>query len=265
MAIVASLNVLHVTDTHILSSQEATLLGVNTAEYFRKVIHHAFSHQSFDFVLLTGDLAQDPCPTSYQYLKDYLHSYQTPCLCLPGNHDDYDIMQQVFNSDSINCRKQTLWDHWQLISLNSQIMGANGGYLADEELSFLQTCLSSKPNQYALIAVHHHCVPTNSTWMDTMMISNHSALFDMISDYPQVRGIIHGHIHQALDTMLGFVRVMATPSTCFQFKPQSKDFALDNTSPGYRIVKLFADGHIQSQVIRLPELVAGLQMDTLGY
>ena len=44
---------------------------------------------------------------------------------------------------------------------------------------------------------------------------------------------------------------MSTPSTCMQFKPGSKDFALDDLAPGYRRIELFADGRIDTEVLRL--------------
>jgi Icc protein len=44
---------------------------------------------------------------------------------------------------------------------------------------------------------------------------------------------------------------MTTPSTCVQFKPNSKDFALDTVSPGWRTLELFKDGSIETKVERL--------------
>jgi 3',5'-cyclic-AMP phosphodiesterase len=174
-------------------------------------------------------------------------------------------MQQVFNTDSINCRKQILFNNWQLISLNSQIIGATGGYLSHEELVFLDECLAKYPKHYALLALHHHCLETQSIWMDTMIVANRQQLFATISSYPQVKAIVHGHIHQTLEAKVGTVQLWGTPSTCFQFKPKAKEFDLDDTSPGYRIIRLYDDGQIESEVIRLAEPLAGLQIHTHGY
>jgi Icc protein len=44
---------------------------------------------------------------------------------------------------------------------------------------------------------------------------------------------------------------MSTPSTCIQFKPGSKTFALDDLPPGYRRLDLHADGNIDTAVERL--------------
>jgi 3',5'-cyclic-AMP phosphodiesterase len=259
-------SILQITDPHILSTPEATLLGVNTAHYFNAVLEQAFSsNRHFDLCLLTGDLAQDSCTTSYQYLLSQLEKHHIPCACLPGNHDDYAIMQTVLCTGQVNCRKQIALGNWQIISLNSQIPGSAGGYLSAEELVFLEAALSDNPDLYTLIAVHHHCLPTGSLWMDTMMIENAQDLFDLIKPYANVKTIINGHIHQAMDVQVDSVRVLTTPSTCFQFKPQSERFSLDDTSPGYRWISLYADGSMNSDIVRLPEPLKGLQANPKGY
>ncbi len=66
-----------------------------------------------------------------------------------------------------------------------------------------------------------------------------------------VKGIVCGHVHQDMNVMHKGIRVMATPSTCVQFKPQSDDFALDTVSPGWRELTLHANGEITTQVQRL--------------
>jgi Icc protein len=251
---------------HILPGLDETLLGVNTGHYFLAVLELAFAeHHHFDLILVTGDLAQDPCPASYRRILHSLEATNTPCICLPGNHDDYELMQQIFNTGKVNCRKQVLLENWQLICLNSQIPGKPGGRLSKKELLFLEDCLIRNPNHHALIAVHHHCLETKSPWMDTMMIENSRELLAIIKRYPQTLAITTGHIHQTMDISIGGVRILGTPSTCFQFKPVSKTLSLDTSSPGYRRLKLHADGRIESGISRLSEPLSGLQMDTQGY
>jgi Icc protein len=251
---------------HILHSPGETLVGIDTEYYFHAILDLAFSSNPyFDLVLVTGDLAQSPSQASYQRILNRLDAYHTPCVCLPGNHDDFALMQQILNTDSISCRKQTLLGDWQIICLNSQIIGSAGGRLADDELQLLERCLTDYPNHHALIAVHHHCLPTHSVWMDTMTIENYHEFLTIVKHYPQVKAITTGHIHQIMDTSVGSVRVLGTPSTCFQFRPKSVKFGMDNTAPGYRILQLYPSGRIESNITRLSKPLSGLQTDTKGY
>lgn len=262
----AYLSILQITDMHILHSPGETLVGIDTEYYFHAILDLAFSaHDYFDLVLVTGDLAQSPSQASYQRILNRLEAYHTPCVCLPGNHDDFELMQQILNTDSISCRKQTLLGDWQIICLNSQIIGSAGGRLADDELLLLKQCLSEYPDHHTLIAVHHHCLPTQSAWMDTMTIENHQDFLAIIEQYPQVKAITTGHIHQLMDSNIGSVRVLGTPSTCFQFKPKSAKFGMDNTAPGYRVLQLYPSGRIESDIARLSKPLSGLQTDTKGY
>ncbi|MFI3187209.1 MAG: metallophosphoesterase [Methylococcaceae bacterium] len=285
------LTILQLSDLHVLPTPEDRLLGIATEHYFNACLEQAVRLRSrqavcefgtptespierpavsgvertFDLILLTGDLAQDPCRDSYLRILNSLESYKTPCLCLPGNHDDYPLMQQVFHTDRVNCRKQVFLDNWQLISLNSQIPGEQGGHLSKQELFFLEDCLSANPNHHALIALHHHCLETKSPWMDSMILDNRLELLAITEKYPQVKVITNGHIHQVLDIKLPTVRVLGAPSTCFQFVPGATEFGVNDMAPGYRLIDLYADGRVESQVVRLPEPLVGLQMNKYEY
>jgi 3',5'-cyclic-AMP phosphodiesterase len=261
-----TLSILQITDLHILPGPDETMLGINTEHYFHAVLELAFTeHHHFDLILLTGDLAQHPCKASYQRILNSLEATNMPCICLPGNHDDYKLMQQIFNTGLVSCRKQVFLGNWQLICLNSQIPGDPGGRLSRQELLFLEDCLISNPDYHALIAVHHHCLETKSPWMDTMMIENSQELLALIKQYPQIKAVTTGHIHQVMDITTGGVRILGTPSTCFQFKPESTALSLDTSTPGYRLINLSDDGRIESGISRLSGQLIGLQMDTQGY
>jgi Icc protein len=262
----ACLSILQLSDLHILAAPEDKLLGIKTEYYFHACLEQAFAEKHhFDLILLTGDLAQDPCPASYLRILNSLQAYNTPCICLPGNHDDYGLMQQILNTDRINCRKQAFLGNWQLISLNSQIVGEPGGHLSNEELDFLENCLIENPDRYALIAVHHHVLETKSPWMDTMIIENRQRLLAIVDKHPQVKVIITGHIHQVLDVKTVNLWVLGAPSTCFQFTPGTSEFSVSDTAPGYRLLELYADGRVESEVMRLPEPLTELQANTYGY
>ncbi len=264
---VTDLSILQITDLHFLPCLNETFLGINTEHSFLAVLELALvENRTFDLIIVTGDLAQDPTQESYFRILQYLEAIQIPCICLPGNHDDIQLMQQIFDTPLVSCRNQVLLGNWQLIFLNSQIQGAPGGRLSNQELCFLDDSLSSQPDHHALIAVHHHCLETKSAWLDTMIIENSLELWAIIDKFPKVKIITNGHIHQLMDIEHQGVRVLGTPSTCFQFKPSSTNFSLDAfAAPGYRKIKLSSNGSIETFISRMPEPLKGLQVDSLGY
>ncbi len=260
------LSLLQLTDLHILPTLESTLLGVKTEHYFHAVLAHAFERRSdYDLLLLTGDLAQSPCEASYNRILQTIEEYNIPTLCLPGNHDDYSLMQQIFNTPKVNCHKQAILGVWQIIMLNSQIVGSEAGRLAQTELDFLETCLQENSDLFTLIAVHHNCLPTDSAWLDTMQIKNSQAFLEIVVRYPDVRVITTGHIHQEMNKKFDKIAVFGTPSTCFQFAVNSVNFAMDRTPPGYRIIDLYEDGNVVSNVHRIDTSLNELELNVAGY
>lgn len=261
-----ALAILQISDLHILPNLGQTLLGIDTEHYFHEILNHAMALGiAFDLLLVTGDLAQDPCPASYQRILERLEQCPIPAICLPGNHDDLSLMQGILNTDKVSCQKQAMFENWQLICLNSQIPNSPDGELSPQELVFLKHCLLKHPDCHALVAVHHHSLPTGCAWLDTMMIKNSSQLFELIGRFPQVKAITNGHIHQLMDTMVDNVRVLAAPSTCFQFKPNCEDFCVEPTAPGYRTIMLYADGSVSSETFRLAQPLAELELINNGY
>ncbi|MGZ8214585.1 MAG: phosphodiesterase, partial [Methylosarcina sp.] len=94
----------------------------------------------------------------------------------------------------------------------------------------------------------HHCLKIDSDWMDTMMIDNSRDFFSVVTQYPQVKAITCGHIHQAIDCQVESIRILSAPSTCIQFTPASREFSIDDTAPGYRMIDLYADGCIETSI-----------------
>ncbi|MCI2966196.1 3',5'-cyclic-AMP phosphodiesterase [Klebsiella quasipneumoniae] len=72
-----------------------------------------------------------------------------------------------------------------------------------------------------------------------------------LSAWPRVKHLLCGHIHQELDLDWNGRRMMATPSTCVQFKPHCANFTLDTVSPGWRWLELHPDGTLTTEVCRL--------------
>ena len=258
--------VLHLTDLHILPDVGASMLGVDTNHYFERTLQHAHQqHGPFDLILLTGDLAQDPCEASYQRIAEQLKRYRTPCVCLPGNHDDFTMMTATFNQDNLSCAKQTTLGNWRIIGLNSQKQHSPVGRLEESELVFLRQSLEAHPESPTLLALHHPCIASGSSWLDTMQIENSDALLAIVKPFAQLKAIACGHLHQALERQIAHMTLYATPSTCFQFKPKADAFSLDTLSPGYRIFELHEDGLLHSDCYRIPETLTTLDTSSQCY
>lgn len=263
------LKLVQITDTHLFEHPQDELLGVNTLNSFHSVLEQVQkNHHDMHALLMTGDVSQDHTPKSYQYFDEAITALniQGSCYWLPGNHDSQEHMYPTLLDSRINQDKYVeLNDHWQMILLDSQVYGVPHGALSDDQLDFLKNSLDHSPEKNTMVLLHHHPLLAQSAWLDNHCLKNSGALWDILAQYPKVRLLICGHIHQDLNKEHQGVRVLSTPSTCVQFKPESDDFAVDNSSPGWRVFELFDDGSFKTRVERLPEGQFLPNLNSKGY
>ncbi|WCE29291.1 3',5'-cyclic-AMP phosphodiesterase [Vibrio sp. SCSIO 43137] len=250
----SSIQLLQITDTHLFSDTDGCLLSVNTLESFHAVVDEIIqSDICFDAILATGDISQDHTAESYQRFEQVIAPLTKPCFWLPGNHDFKPSMQSILPSAQVQADTHVLaGEHWQIILLDSQVKGVPHGKLSEQQLAFLDEKLSENPSLHSLVLLHHHPVLVGSAWLDQHTLSEAENLWAVVAKHQNVKGLLCGHVHQDYDQVHHGVRVITTPSTCVQFKPDSQDFALDGLSPGWRTLELFNDGSIKTKVYRLP-------------
>ncbi|ROU10905.1 3',5'-cyclic-AMP phosphodiesterase [Kluyvera ascorbata] len=249
----ASVRVLQITDTHLFAKKDETLLGVNTWESYHAVLQaiHA-SARDADLVVATGDLAQDHSSAAYQHFADGIASFSAPCVWLPGNHDFQPSMYSTLQDAGISPAKRVMvGEHWQILLLDSQVFGVPHGELSDFQLEWLEKRLAEATERHTLLLLHHHPLPAGCSWLDQHSLRNAASLDNVLVRYPRVKNLLCGHIHQELDVDWNGRRIMATPSTCVQFKPHCANFTLDTVSPGWRWLELHADGSLTTEVCRL--------------
>ncbi|KLV02217.1 3',5'-cyclic-nucleotide phosphodiesterase [Photobacterium aquae] len=258
---------LQITDTHLFADESGSLLGVATKDSFHAVLDAVeASACPFEAIVATGDISQDHTEASYRRFCDGIARWSQPCFWLPGNHDYQPSMQAMLPSPQIKpCHQVLAGDHWQVILLDSQVKGVPHGELNSEQLAMLDLALAAYPDRHALVLLHHHPLPAGSTWLDQHQLHNAERFWQVVERHPQVNAVLCGHIHQALDRQYRGVRVLATPSTCIQFQPDSHDFSLDHQSPGWRVLELLPDGSIQTQVHRVEGHQFTPHFDSAGY
>ncbi|VEH56482.1 3',5'-cyclic adenosine monophosphate phosphodiesterase CpdA [Providencia rustigianii] len=170
----------------------------------------------------------------------------------------------------ISSAKQVfIGDEWQILMLDSQLQDVAHGELSEQQLEWMKACLDAEPTRTTLIMLHHHPLPSGCTWLDQHSLRNSHILADYLKNYPNVKAMLCGHIHQEMDEDWHGIRLLATPSTCVQFKPHCTNFALDCMAPGWRYLELCIDenGHreITTHVHRLNTREFSPDLESDGY
>jgi len=261
----ASVLLLQLTDSHLFAEAEGTLLGMNTADSLRQVVARVMAElPAVDLMIATGDLSQDGTLASYQRFQAMTACIDAPHRWMAGNHDEAAIMADHFGATQL---MQQVVDvgNWRITLLDSSVSGSVPGRLADDQLQVLENALKGAPERHHLVCLHHHPVSIDCKWMEPIGLRNAEAFLAIIDRYPQVRAVLWGHVHQHLDRERNGVRLLATPSTCVQFKPLSEDFSVDRIAPGYRWLKLHPDGQLDTAISRVPAFEFGPSFGGSGY
>jgi Icc protein len=262
-------HLVQITDTHLYGKPTGTLLKMNTHDSLTQVMRLLKKNETrIDYILATGDVAQDASPEAYQHFIDRMAELDAPFSWIPGNHDKASVMREV-GADSGCNEKLVDINGWRLIFLNSSVEGQVHGKLSASEYAFLKTSLTEVDQDdsvaHCLVCMHHNPTKGNSGWMKDIGLQNGEAFFDLLSSASKLRTVVYGHVHQELDYEHRGIRCLCTPSTCIQFKPFVTNFALDKLSPGYRSLLLHANGEIETQVHRVEGFAFNADFGSDGY
>ncbi|WP_390619218.1 3',5'-cyclic-AMP phosphodiesterase [Maricurvus nonylphenolicus] len=258
------IRLVQITDCHLGQYTGEELLGLDTDESMQDVVDLVKQEQSrVDYILATGDIASGGQPGAYQrFLKTYMSQLPHPMAWLPGNHD---LPSEMEKAAGRKLDKLVELDNWLIILLESQVDGSEYGDLSEAELAFLQQALEQNPDHHILVCLHHQPVKVGCAWIDQYQVRSADQFFAIIDKHPQVQAIVWGHVHQDFSRERNGVQLMASPSTCVQFKPMSDEFAVDTVMPGYRWFDLHADGRIETGVSRVAEKAYGIDFASSGY
>lgn len=261
-----SVRLIQITDCHLGPQTSESLLGLNTDQSLDDVLQLISAEQPrFDYLVCTGDIAsaghEDCYQRFYKALRDY---FSVPLAWLPGNHDSAAIMAQVKLPQPPEAREFML-GNWLILLLDSAVPGHVYGHLADAELARLQERLAANPDKHIMVMLHHQPVPVGSDWIDQYIVRNADALFAILDQFPQVRALVWGHVHQDFVSQRKGVELIATPSTCVQFKPLCEDFTVDTQMPGYRWFDLHKDGSLSTGVSRVTGKQYTIDYKSAGY
>lgn len=262
----APVKIIQLSDIHLFADKSRELLGVKTEESFQAVIDLLHEREKdIDLILLSGDLTQDGSEEAYLRIVHALKSFKIPIYCVPGNHDNPQVMSHIYPCETISGHKHIILKNWHLILLNSQKPSAVEGQLDQSQLDYLQYCLQTYPEHSAVIAFHHQPMPVGCAWLDKLGVGNPDKFWQVVSFFPKVKAVLFGHIHQDFHEVKNGIQCYSAPSTCIQFKCKQDVFGLDNKPPGYRWIKLFGDDHIETGVERVNKYVGRFDKDAKGY
>lgn len=261
----APVHVVQLTDSHLFAEASGTLLGMNTRDSLRQVVERVRLEQPrIDLLLCTGDLSQDGTDASYDAFRQATAPLAATARWLSGNHDETQVMARVAKGTEL-VEAVTDIGNWRIVMLDSSVSGATYGWLGDDQLELLDQALAGADGRHCLVCFHHQPVDIGCAWIAPIGLRNAEALLTRLHAHANLRVLLWGHVHQEWDQLRDGRRLLASPSTCIQFAPQSEDFKVSEEKPGYRWLRLYPDGGVETGVSRVEDFDVRLDFDSGGY
>jgi Icc protein len=234
---------LHLSDTHIMAEPRQEQHGVSPyASLERAITQICTLDPPPAFVVFTGDLINDDDPQSYRNLKQLTDRLPVPTYFAMGNHDLRQPFRQILLGETTPGTAPYYYAFaaggYQFVVLDSLVEGEVGGALDATQLVWLDETLHNAPRQSTVVFVHHPPVPTGVDWLDAHVLTNSSALLDVLSTHHQVQRVFFGHVHMAVQVSVRGVHCTSVPSTCYQFGDAVVTPKVLPGPPGYGIVQM---------------------------
>jgi Icc protein len=238
--VTSTIRIVQISDCHVSADLGREYRGINPHRNLKNLMQKVKAKKP-DLLLATGDLSEDGSRESYRLLKKYLGIAGVPVLALPGNHDEPDLLADVFPGSPVDSIAVSEHGPWQIIRLNSCVPGRPEGHLTDEALTALETLLSTDKQRPRLISVHHQPIPVANPWIDKYPLDNPSRLLQLIDETPGVKIVLWGHIHHSFATELGGTAMLGSPSSAINSLAAVKRFTADPAGPACRWLQLNSD------------------------
>jgi len=221
----------HISDTHIATDPGFSNYGHRPLESLAGLVD-AVNALSFplDFVLHTGDVAEDGSEEAYRRAAAELSRLRFPVRYLAGNHDDSQALQRILLGRSTPVRR--LDDSFQSGGVDFLLLDSRGprdpqGTLDDEQLAALRArCTPEGPP--LVIAIHHPPVELDTPWLDRGWEEASGITPPMLLDRGRefqgavaparhrLRGVFFGHVHRAFQVLHDGILYSSAPSTFAQ-------------------------------------------------
>jgi Icc protein len=244
--------VLQLTDLHLFAIPHGLFNNTNTRDSFIQVLNHVQQHYGNpDVIVITGDLAHDGEPETYQFIADALKVFSVPVYCVLGNHDHPDNAYSVYPLEPISTDEHCLLSHWQIILLDSNhqpMPDSYEGEVSETELQRIAELATKHSDKWTLIAMHHN-LPDHHDRGVAVEVRNHQQVMQHFEQLPNIKLVLSGHVHQEFVIVQNGICYLSTPATGYQ--STSKSGQVTGEAPGYRWLKLYANGRFETDVRRV--------------
>lgn len=203
--------VIHISDTHIGPTRSHDIRGANAYDRTLAMVEGINALPfSPDFIVHTGDVANDPDPDAYTLATEILSDLSVPVYFATGNHDDVPMMRAALDfgpmemlvpesNDQLCYRIE--YPGFDFIVADGRVPPEEGphGFIDPQQFDAIIGAVSG--NRPTAVFLHYPLTPIGSAWIDEhLLVQNgedfQQALAQKVGD--NLRGVFSGHLHRGL-------------------------------------------------------------------
>jgi len=235
--------VIHISDTHFCPDRGHAIRGANPFHRAEALVE-AINSLPFtpDFIVHTGDVANDPDRAAYALAAAVFASIRVPIYFATGNHDDVSMMREaltfgpheplVEDAEGRLCYRIAglAGDRVEFFVMDGKVPPAEGphGHLSDTQIAaVLDRITGTKP---VAVFLHFPLTPIGSRWIDDHLLVRNGLEFHRslaTKAGSQLRGIFTGHLHRGLSLYRDGVLQSGVSSPVCEFSAAPDDASCD--------------------------------------
>ena len=209
------MKIAQISDFHI-AAEGKTLGCAPMAENLARVVAHINTLKP-DLVLVSGDITHDATLVEARRAAAILAGLGAPYYLTPGNHDDRDVLWQVFGGGAVPAREPVHLSNvlttpaYKIIALDSTDPDAGNGRICRVRAAWLDAALGSDKCP-TLVFMHHPPIKFAVEETDSPPLIGTGLLADVLARHPEVEKVLCGHIHLMAQGELAGRPVCTAPS-----------------------------------------------------
>ena len=255
------LRIAQLSDTHFVEPGELAEGGFayDTAQAFDAVFDAIEDQDSYDLVVVTGDIADHGRPAQYQRASEAFGRFSAPVNTCPGNHDQTLAFTAGMGKPTVAMSRAIELGPWCFLFVDSN-RGAmvpdeqgrlidpqryedrlhGNGSLGAREQSWIRDMCATTDAEHVFVWLHHPPNPAAGIGRDEAYTAEWRAT---LADLPTIRGFGGGHTHVPALYEFEGRSVHVCPALKNNFDLEAKTLL----PPGFRSYDFFPDGKVTSE------------------
>ncbi len=229
------------TDMH-LGAEGELVQGVDVRQNFLRALE-TVAELKPNCLVLGGDICDAKGdPATYAWVRKQIDQLPFPNYVIAGNHDNSVIMAEVFNKRH-DLTSGELYYALPLEGRPALFLDSSKGEFSATQWDWLREYFLALRDTNIVIFMHHPPLPADVLFMDRKYAFRQSDEFlELVRDLPCHVTVVCGHYHVEKVVQRGNLLVLLSPSTFYQLKQDTPEFAVDSYQIGIREINLTTHG-----------------------